>query len=370
MTLSKLQRVLAGLALMLIFISGCSSAPVPTSIPHTSTPHFAPDDNPTTGAMARSTRQAQATVTRQAMLNEEATQTAEAQVDATATVVARATAQAIVAAKADWPSLIRESFSDNQLGWPLGLTQDHSLAVTSTITTGRYHWVVNVMNGNSYFNLIPTNGPSLDKFQAAVNVQFVQGNDDGQSAYGLTFRHVEDDYGFFGILKSGRFLALEVHHTGIYQSIGESSPAIDTRPGHPNRLEVVGIGSDFVFLINGQPVAQLTADIDPGQIGHPINVGLTNNDFRYCQELKHHFGRDFRLRLLIAHAKRRQQCASVIQDAVAGRNRNGFFSRGGWIQDAPYPLNRWTSVRPLPAFNAHFRPWWQARLNGSKEKPK
>jgi hypothetical protein len=53
------------------------------------------------------------------------------------------------------------------------------LAVTSTIEAGRYHWVVAVVNGNSYFNLIPTNSPSLNKFQAAVNVQFVQGNDDG-----------------------------------------------------------------------------------------------------------------------------------------------------------------------------------------------
>ncbi len=197
----------------------------------------------------------------------QATQTAEAQVDATATVAARATAQAIVAAKAGWPLLIGEKFADNQLGWPLGLKQDHSLAVTSTIEAGRYHWVVNVVNGNSYFNLIPENSPRLNEFQAAVNVQFLQGNDDGQSAYGLVFRHVADDYGFFGILKSGEFRALEVHHTGIYQSIGERSSAIDTRSGHTNRLDVIARGSDFVFLINGQQVGMMTAEIDPGQIG-------------------------------------------------------------------------------------------------------
>lgn len=273
MTLSRLQRVLFGLVL-LICAAGCSSVAAPTEAPRTATPGFAPDDNPTTGAVVRSTRQAQATATRQAQLNEEATQTvtqatqtAEARATATATAVAGATAQAIVTAQADWPLLIDESFADNRLGWPLGLKQDQSLAVTSTIEAGRYHWVVTVVNGNSYFNLIPTNGPRLDRFQATVNVQFMQGNDDGQSAYGLTFRHVDDDYGFFGILKSGRYLALEVHHTGIYQSIGGRSPAIDTRPGYTNRLEVGGIGSDFVFLINGQQVAQMTAEIDPGQIG-------------------------------------------------------------------------------------------------------
>jgi len=265
MNLSTFHRVLIGFVLLLLFVAGCSSAPA--SVPHTATPGFAPDDNPTTGAIARSTRQAQATATRKVALVAEVTQTAEARADATATAVVRATAQAIVAAKVDWPLLISESFTDNKLGWPLGLKQDHSLAVTSTIEAGRYHWVVTVVNGNSYFNLIPANGPSLDEFHTAVNVQFVQGNDDGQSAYGLTFRHVEDDYGFFGILKSGEFLVLEVHHTGIYQSIGGSSPTIDTRPGYMNRLEVVGSGSDFVFLINGQQVAQMTADIDPGQIG-------------------------------------------------------------------------------------------------------
>ncbi len=199
-------------------------------------------------------------------------QTAEAHADATATVVARATAQAIVAAKAAWPSRISESFKDNQLGWPLGLKQDHSLAVTSTIEAGGYHWLVKVVNGNSYFNLIPANGPRLTDFHAAVNVQFVQGNDDGQSAYGLAFRHVDDDYGFFGILKSGDFLALEVHHTGIYQSMGDRVPVIDTRPGHTNRLEVVGIGSDFVFLINGQQVGMMTAEIEPGQIGLGVDA--------------------------------------------------------------------------------------------------
>lgn len=272
----KIQLACVGLALLLFCASGCNS----TLVPQVATPSLVPDDDPTRGAIVRSTRQAQATVTQQAMLNEEATQatakatqTAESHIAATATAVARATAQSVVAAKVDWPRLINESFTDNQLGWPLGLKQDHSLAVTSTIEAGRYHWVVNVVNGNSYFNLIPINGPNLDKFQAAVKVQFVQGNDDGRSAYGLTFRHVEDDYGFFGILKSGRFLALEVHDTGIYQSIGGSSAAIDTRPGHSNRIEVVGIGSDFVFLINGQQVGMMTADIAPGQIGLGVDAG-------------------------------------------------------------------------------------------------
>jgi L-lactate dehydrogenase complex protein LldF len=35
------------------------------------------------------------------------------------------------------------------------------------------------------------------------------------------------------------------------------------------------------------------------------------------------------------------------------------FKRGGWIPWAPYPISRWTKVRPLPPFTAGFRGWWK-----------
>lgn len=46
------------------------------------------------------------------------------------------------------------------------------------------------------------------------------------------------------------------------------------------------------------------------------------------------------------------------------------FTRDSWIPSAPYPLSRWTSARPLPSFNAHFRQWWQIRRVKAKETPK
>lgn len=33
----------------------------------------------------------------------------------------------------------------------------------------------------------------------------------------------------------------------------------------------------------------------------------------------------------------------------------------GWLPALPPPLNRWTMVRPLPAFRADFRTWWRSR---------
>jgi L-lactate dehydrogenase complex protein LldF len=35
--------------------------------------------------------------------------------------------------------------------------------------------------------------------------------------------------------------------------------------------------------------------------------------------------------------------------------------RDGWLPKLPPPLNRWTMVRPLPAFAAEFRAWWRSR---------
>ncbi len=48
----------------------------------------------------------------------------------------------------------------------------------------------------------------------------------------------------------------------------------------------------------------------------------------------------------------------------------GIFRRGNWIPSAPYPLSRWTKVRPLPAFSAHFRQWWGKHSNHGKEQPR
>jgi len=183
-----------------------------------------------------------------------------------------ATGQAILAAEDGWPQRLLETFTGNQLGWPTGLTADHSLSVTATLADGQYQWLTRVTNGNSYFNLVPSQGPVLTDFFAQVSVTFGAGNDDGQSAYGLVFRQVKDDYGFFGVLKDGGVRLLEVHDSGIYQLIESSNTAFDVTPGASNRLGVVGDGSDFVFLLNNQPVGQFSADFDPGQIGLGIDA--------------------------------------------------------------------------------------------------
>jgi|SRR5579859_722541 len=273
-------------SILLLLCVACSGVPAAPS--STLTPRPAPtsaSDNPTAGAARRITQQAAATRSAAgtadalaATQGAAASQTAQAlagltqTAQAAGTLQAQATGQAMLAAKDAWPRRLLETFADNQLGWPTGLTADHSLSVTATIADGQYQWLARVVNGNSYFNLVPSQGPVLTDFFAQVSVTFGTGNDGSQSAYGLAFRHMQDDYGFFGVLKDGGFRLLEVHNTGVYQLVESSSAAFNAGPGASNRLGVVAVRSDFVFLLNDHQVGQMHADFDPGQIGLGIDT--------------------------------------------------------------------------------------------------
>jgi len=37
------------------------------------------------------------------------------------------------------------------------------------------------------------------------------------------------------------------------------------------------------------------------------------------------------------------------------------FRKDGWFASLPAPADRWTRVRPFPAFAARFRQWWSRR---------
>ena len=41
-------------------------------------------------------------------------------------------------------------------------------------------------------------------------------------------------------------------------------------------------------------------------------------------------------------------------------------AREGWVDRLPPPLSRWTSVRPMPAFQGGFRRWWNEHGKGGK----
>jgi L-lactate dehydrogenase complex protein LldF len=49
---------------------------------------------------------------------------------------------------------------------------------------------------------------------------------------------------------------------------------------------------------------------------------------------------------------------------------NPFFRHDNWLSGIPYPLSRWTKVRPLPLFTGRFRQWWNVRSAKGKGSPR
>ncbi len=224
---------------------------------------------------ARATLKAQATATAQAEKARAAQQTATTAAQTQATAQAADTARALISAQADWTSVLTESFADNGRGWPVGIMQDEYNAITSSITNGSYLWTLTSKKGNSYQNLLPMRGVSLTDFGAAVTVRFVRGQPGDDYAYGLVFRHVNDDYGFFGLRNDGHYRVLVVYNTGIYQHYEMSSASIRNGIGQTNRIAVVAKGQDVIFLINDQAVWQINMDPTQGEVGLGVDVMVT-----------------------------------------------------------------------------------------------
>lgn len=271
MRTSKLFNVLLGLTLLLVCLTACDPTPPPAEPqPIAATSTLQPDDNATSGAAIRSTRQAKGTLdtlNAQKTMEVEEAETARAQSNATKTVVARVTGEAVFAARSGWSNVISDSFQDNSLGWLLGVTTDRSPVVTAKIADGHYQWAVVVPDSGSYINLVPSKSPTFSAFHVSASVKFVSGDPGNQTFYGLVFRRVGRDYGFFGIAQTGILRMLEVHDSGIVSLNQESSEFIKTGAGQINRIEVVAIGPDFVFLINDHVVGQMNAELGPGTIG-------------------------------------------------------------------------------------------------------
>jgi ribosomal protein L7/L12 len=258
-------------------------APPPTPTPS------ALDVDATQGAVAKATQRAvsRATQSAQTALDAEATAAADleqgtataeadaqAQADAAATSVADAqnAVQTMEAAQAAWPPLVKVNPADPFHGWPSRVRQDSYIAVTSTVKATHYVWTVLAKQGNSYMNLMPTGSPNVTDFYAQVEVQFLQGDPDNTYAYGLVFRQQGSDYGFFGIENSGSFRALEVHNGGIYTELVGQDAAILTQPGDVNHLLVRSQDSNFVFVVNGVVVQQMTADYSDGTVGLGVDA--------------------------------------------------------------------------------------------------
>lgn len=189
--------------------------------------------------------------------------------NATATAQAERIVAAALAAQAEWPTVISDTFSvSNPRGWEVGQKEDAYLSVTTALTGQAYRWTTTVAQNFAYFNFLPDSGETFADFYARVNVRFVEGVDDSSYAYGLVFRSVDESYGFCGIASDGGVRVLLI--TGGLNLFESSSDAI--RPDDLNEVAVSAIGSDFVCFVNGEAVHVFSdEDLTAGEIGLSVD---------------------------------------------------------------------------------------------------
>ncbi|MFN2270762.1 MAG: protein kinase domain-containing protein [Anaerolineae bacterium] len=186
-----------------------------------------------------------------------ATVTARVQATATARAQATATAEAVLYAPlwegSAWPLVLSDDFSAEINGWDTGDYTTSELVVGArSISDGVYRWEAEALDDFVWWS-VPDVDPVSDMY-LAVDAQLVDGVSDAQ--YGLILRRVDSSgYYLFLVGDDQRFRFSRRSESGWTSLIGWTETTA-IQPGEVNRLEVVVIGTQFTFYINGQFVGE------------------------------------------------------------------------------------------------------------------
>ncbi len=209
-----------------------------------------------TSLVARGTVTANASVTN---LNDIASATAEVaqrtsvaqesvRATATANAVRTALAQAtaisrteLINAAKTWTNMLYDNFDSNVNNWP-----DTTANGDCQVLVGVYRCLISTGYNFTWWRWIDPRLP--DTFSLSLDVEIL-GNDPAEA--GLQFQRVENDHYLF---KIGNDQSLEVGYYDAKRELfvpfieGRNISAI--RPEQPNRLTVIGNGSEYIILVN------------------------------------------------------------------------------------------------------------------------
>ncbi|MBN1975816.1 MAG: protein kinase [Anaerolineae bacterium] len=195
-----------------------------------------------------------------------ATATAEAWAAATATAHAQATAAARAQATATaearlyaplweasaWPLILFDDFSAEANGWDTG-DFTSSLAVGArSISGGVYRWEAEALDDFVWW-AIPDVEPVSDMY-LAVDAHLVEGVPDAQ--YGLILRRVDSSGYYLFLVSDDQHFEFTRRSESGWTSLIDWTRTAAVQPGEVNRLEVVAMGTQFTFYINGQFVGE------------------------------------------------------------------------------------------------------------------
>jgi CHAT domain-containing protein/Tfp pilus assembly protein PilF len=169
----------------------------------------------------------------------------------------------------DWENILQDPFNDNRYDWSLGVDDNQWRLSDRQIKNGVFRWEAEAHQG-FYWYAHPDHA-SLGDFYLSVDIRKISGPDDAD--YGVVFRVDENDnLYYFEIYDPGQYTLWRKSDGEWYELIGwRSSEAIHARQF--NRIEVLAVGPEFSFAINGQKVSTTNDDyLEKGKIGLLIEM--------------------------------------------------------------------------------------------------
>ncbi|MBN2548147.1 MAG: protein kinase [Anaerolineales bacterium] len=205
--------------------------------------------------------------------------TARAQVTSTARAQRTATAQARLAATEqaikdvlgtakNWNVRISDTFSSNENDWAEGTRNDPLADVTWVISGGLYRWSATAKDDFIWW-AVPDNVSDLTDFYVSVDMNQLSGPSNAVS--GLIFRSdKESNYYIVRFSTSGQY-RLDVNSG--WDELWDWTKSDNWVTGETNRVELVAMGSRFVFFLNGQYLNEIVnSRLTSGAVG--LVIGL------------------------------------------------------------------------------------------------
>ncbi len=169
------------------------------------------------------------------------------------------------------PVFLAETFFENPHEWPIGEDDGDLVTLNLNLQNGKYHWEMDAHEGFYYWTR-PEMEPLAD-FYLTAQAQQVSGPADG--SVGLLLRQWDDENYYLFRISQDQYYSFYLFSADEPIPLIDWTPDPSIRPMEPNQLTVVGIGSHFLFFINGEWVDEsFDSSIDEGRFG--LVAGLFN----------------------------------------------------------------------------------------------
>lgn len=152
----------------------------------------------------------------------------------------------------------------NSNKWPTGEFSVQGATGSREVVGTKYRWLTTSASDVTVV-AAPVMGPLVD---FDVSVDTLQLSDSEKSKYGLMFRHTDPGDEYLFMISGWGAYSISYNHDGDYQVLRFPTSSSAIKLGEVNRLRVIGAGSHFIFMINGEIVDEIDDEtLSQGTVG-------------------------------------------------------------------------------------------------------